>query len=102
MFSTILICQSPPLGITAIGEGALSSLPLQKGQVGTCGRASCGAGGSSFFGRMLRAVATSTDSVGTIGLILISRISFFGSVFFVSCVGIFLVPGTLSVQFCVL
>jgi len=28
---------------------------------------------SAFFGRMPRAVATSTDSVGTIGLILISR-----------------------------
>src|SRR5574340_882096 len=69
-------CQSLPSGTWLMGAGVIPSFPLQKGQVSTCGRGSCGLGVSSFFGRMLRAVATRTDSPGTIGLILISRTSF--------------------------
>ena len=63
------ICQSPSGGQCRITGGVLCSLPRQNGQVSTCLRVSRGASSSAFFGRMLRAVATSTDSLGTMGLI---------------------------------
>src|SRR3989344_3120929 len=56
--------------------GVMCSLPVQNGQVSTWLRVSRGAGSSAFFGRMLRAVATSTDSLGTMGLMRISRTTF--------------------------
>jgi hypothetical protein len=56
------ICQSPASGQAMIAGGVLCSLPRQNGQVSTCLRVSRGASSSAFFGRMLRAVATSTDS----------------------------------------
>src|SRR4030065_2478232 len=74
------ICQSPSAGQLRISGGVLCSLPRQNGQGSTCLGVSRGASSSAFFGRMLRAVATSTDSLGTTGLMRISRTSFVSGV----------------------
>src|SRR4030065_1463996 len=60
--------------------GVMCSLPTQNGQCSACARVSRGAGASAFFGRMPRAVAPSTDSLGTMGLMRISRTGFSASV----------------------
>ena len=71
--TTILVVRKD--GKVAMAGGVMDSLPVQNGQVSTCLRVSRGASSSAFFGRMLRAVATSTDSAGTMGLMRISRTS---------------------------
>ena len=53
--------------------GVFSSLPRQKGQVSTRSWAIRATRSSVLRGRMPRAVATSTDSVGSTGLMRISR-----------------------------
>jgi hypothetical protein len=68
--------QRPTPVVCAEVGGVRSSLPRQNGQLSTCVRVSRSAGCSASRGRIARAVATSTASAGTTGLMRISRIGF--------------------------